>query len=772
MRRIATACLAVAFCLLLPLPRMEAQAQAPATGSAASATEGRIAAIQVVGNRRIEASTILSYMLLQPGDPFDPSLMDRSLKTLYATGLFSDVKLARVGNTLVVTVAENPVVNEVAFEGNHELSDKELTAVVTLRARAVFTAEAAEQDREKILTAYAEKGYYATTVVPKIIKLPENRVNLVFEINDGPATFISRIVFVGNHVFGAATLSTVISSREEAWWRFFSNADSYNPERVSYDEEQLRRFYLRNGYVDFNVTHVQAELSPDHRSFIVTFVLSEGSRYRVSSVAVVSHLPKVSGASLAPLLTIGKGDWYDGDAVQQSVQAISNKLQNGGYAFAEVHPIPTLDRKNHTIGLVFDVVEGPRVYIQRIDISGNTRTQDQVIRREFNLAEGDAFNAASIQATQQKLKDLNYFGTVNITTSPGSSPDRVIVNTAVTEKATGELTIGGGYSTDIGALLNVGLQENNIVGSGINAGINGILAQRESSIDLSVVNPYFLGRNLLAGIDLYDITNNNQTIAEYNENRIGFTTRLGYNFNDHVSQEWDYSLVSRDIVNIASTASEYIFANSGTNVLSQVGTTLVFDWRDSTINPTKGFVLRAGADYAGIGGNADFVRLHADGAYYIPLVGLFGDGWGISESGSYGDLVPIAHEPNILDNFYLGGSNLRGFEDGGVGPHVISTGDSLGGRFLWTESTQLNFPLPVNPDLGLSGRVFVDTGSDWGIKENYGPIVDYAQPRIAAGFGVSWDSPLGLLSIDLAWPIVDKPFDQTQVFRFGFGTRF
>ncbi|HWA78673.1 MAG TPA: outer membrane protein assembly factor BamA [Acetobacteraceae bacterium] len=775
MRRIGSALLAVAFCLiLLPAPTVAQApaAAAPAAGGQADGQADRIAAIRVVGNQRIETSTILSYMLLEPGDPFDPSLMDRSLKTLYATGLFSDVKLAREGNVLVVTVSENPVVNVVAFEGNHELTDAQLSQAITLRPRAVFTPDVAESDREKILGLYAQRGYYAATVVPKIIKLPENRVNVVFEINDGPATYISRIVFVGNHAFSASTLSGVISSREEAWWRFFSNADSYNPQRVEYDEELLRRFYLRNGYVDFAVTHVQAELSPDHRSFVLTFVLSEGSRYHVSAVSVVSHVPKVSGASLRSLVAIGPGDWYDGDAVQRSVQAISNQLQNNGFAFAEVHPDITRDAEKHTVALVFNVVEGPHVYIERIDITGNTRTEDQVIRRQFNLAEGDPFNAASIQQTQQRLKDLNYFGTVNITTSPGSEPDRIIVHTAVTEKATGEFTIGGGYSTDVGALVNVGLQENNIVGSGIDAGISGILAQRESSIDLNVTDPYFLGRNLLTGIDIYDITNNNQSIAEYSENRYGFTTRLGYNFNDHVSQEWSYSLVNRDIVNIATTASPYIFANQGNNVLSQIGTTLVFDWRDSKIDPTRGFVISGGADYAGIGGNADFVRLRADAAYYIPLDGLLGDGWGIAERGSYGDLVPIQHEQSILDNFYLGGANLRGFEDGGVGPHDISTGDSLGGRFLWTESTELRFPLPVNRDLGLSGRLFVDTGSDWGLKENHGPITDFSSPRVGAGFGISWDSPLGLLSIDLGYPVVKKSLDQTQVFRFGFGTRF
>lgn len=733
---------------------------------------GVIATIRVEGNQRIEANTIRSYMLLRPGDAFDPALMDRSLKTLYATGLFSNVKLARVGDTLVVTVQENPVVNEVAFEGNHELTDKELRAAIALRPRSVFTAAAAEADRRTILGLYAAKGYYAATVVPKIIKLPENRVNVVFEINDGKATFISRIAFVGNHAFGAGRLAEVVSSREESWWRFFSTADSYDPRRVALDEDLLRRFYLRNGYVDFQVVHAGAELAPDHRSFVLTFVLHEGSRYRVSGVDVVSHLPQVSGDSLLPLVSLSKGDWFDGDAVARSVQAISDQLQNHGFAFAEVHPDVSRDAAKHTVALTFNVIEGPRVYIQRIDIVGNTRTEDRVIRRQFHVAEGDPFNAGSIQRTEQRLKDLNYFGSVHITTKQGSAPDRAIVTTNVTEKATGEFTLGGGYSTDIGALITAGLTENNIVGSGVDASLIGLLAQRSSQIDLSVTDPFFLGRNLLAGIDIFDITNNNQTVSEYSENRYGFTTRFGYNFNPHVSQIWTYSLVNRDIVDVVSTASNYVKADEGNTLLSQIGQTLTFDWRDSTINPHKGFVFRIGADYAGLGGQADFVRTRVDGAYYIPLDGLLGTGWGLRLAAGSGYLIPIDHPPSIVDNFFLGGANLRGFADGGVGPHDAITGDSLGGRFLWTQSTQLDFPLPVSPDLGLSGRFFVDMGSDYGIKANHGPIVDYTAPRVAAGVGFSWASPLGLLSFDFGFPIVKKHLDQTQIFRFGFGTRF
>ncbi|MDA8050496.1 MAG: outer membrane protein assembly factor BamA [Rhodospirillales bacterium] len=769
MLRIRPAVIIIALAAMtLPLPA----AAAPPPRAAQQSPRGRIADIRVVGNNRIEASTILSYMLLRPGDPFNPSLMDRSLKTLFATGLFSDVKLTRQGDTLVVTVKENPVVNRVAFEGNRQITDQQLSTAITLRPRAVFTAAAAEADRRTILGLYAAKGYYAATVVPKIIKLPENRVNVVFEINEGTATYISRIVFVGNHAFGPGTLSTVISSREEAWWRFFSSADSYNPTRVHLDEELLRRFYLRHGYADFRVQHVQAELSPDHRSFVLTFVLHEGARYHVSSVNVISHLPKVSGKSLLPLVTLSAGDWYDGDAVERSVQAISSRLQDHGYAFAEVHPDVARNTKTHSVALVFNVVEGPRVYIQRISITGNTRTQDQVIRRQFTLAEGDAFNAASIRRTQQRLKDLGYFSSVKITAVPGSAPDRVIVNTDVTEKATGQLTLGGGYSTDIGALVNAGLQENNIVGSGIDAGVNGLLAQRASQIDLSVTNPYFLGRNLLAGIDVFALTNNNQTISAYNENRVGFTTRLGYAFNQHVRQVWSYSLINRDIVNVPSTASPYVIADQGNSLLSQIGQTLTFDWRNSRIDPTRGFVVRVGTDYAGLGGNADFIRTRLDGAYYIPLEGALGRGWGVSVSAGTGYLVPIDHPPSIIDNFFLGGANLRGFADGGVGPHDAVTGDSLGGRFVWTQSTELRFPLPVNPDLGLSGRLFVDVGSDYGLKANHGPIVDFTAPRVGAGFGFSWASPFGLLSFDFGWAVVKKPFDQTQVFRFGFGTRF
>ncbi|HTW28326.1 MAG TPA: outer membrane protein assembly factor BamA [Acetobacteraceae bacterium] len=772
----ATAC-------LFPLSLDRAPAATPSPGSStrrpaaahpAPVPGDVIQSIRIEGNQRIEDGTILSYMLVQPGDRFDPDALDRSLKALYATGLFRDVSLHRDGGTLVVHVVENPIVNRIAFEGNHKLSDDQLNQAIQLRSRAVFTPEAAEADRQRLLDLYAKRGRYAATVTPQIIRLPQNRVDVVFEIHEGSATLLSRIAFVGNHAFSETRLREVISSRQEAFWRILSTSDYYDPERVKFDEELLRRFYLKHGYADFRVQNATAELSPDRGSFFLTFTLHEGERYRIGKVSIASQVKKLTPAQLRPLVQVAAGDWYDGDAVERSSQAIEDWAQNHGIPFIEVRPRIARNRQKHTVDLVFDVVQGPRVYVERIDITGNTRTEDKVIRREFQLAEGDAYNAAAIRHTRQRLQDLGYFSQVNITTTPGSAPDRSIVTANVDEKATGELTIGGGYSTDAGALLDLGLRERNLIGTGIDAGINGVLAQKESQIDLSVTDPYFLDRNLVTGFDIFHVQNNNQDIAQYSERRTGFDIRLGYQFNDHLSQAWTYSLVDRNVYDVQSGASLYIVNQQGPSTLSQIGQTLTLDYRDSKVDPHTGFVVRAGSDFAGLGGNADYIRGKIDGAYYIPLDRFTGNSdWDISLSAGTGYLWQLGGKvEKIIDRFFLGGDNLRGFESGGAGPHDATTGDSLGGRFIWTQSTELHFPLPISPDLGLSGRAFVDVGSLSVVNEQYGPVYDNPAPRVGVGVGVSWRSPFGLINIDIADPVVKYKYDQTQIFRFGFGTRF
>ncbi len=720
-------------------------------------------------------------MLVRPGDPWDAGRIDRSLKTLYATGLFQDVNLTREGDTLVVKVVENPLVNRVAFEGNNIESDDQLKDVVQLRPRSVFTPAAAEADRQRILDAYAKRGRFATVVTPQIIRQSQNRVDVIFKVSDGPSAFIAHIAFVGNHAFSEGRLGDVVNSRQHTWWRFLSTSDEYDPARINFDKELLRRFYLKNGYADFSVADVTTELAPDRTAFFLTFSLHEGERYRTAKVTFNSQLRGVDGESLRKDLQFDPGDWYDGDAVGRTADAIEEDVRSRGISFVDVKPDIVRHPETHTIDIVFNVTEGPRLYVERIDIVGNVRTKDKVIRREFRLAEGDAFNPDVVRKSRQRLQDLGYFNTVTVTPSPGSATDKAILNTTVTEKSTGSVTLGGGYATDAGALVDAGISESNFIGTGINASVNGVLAQRDSSVNASVTNPYFLDRNLVAGADVFLVQTNYLGTEPYDEKRVGFALRMGYNFNDHLSQTLSYSLVGRTVFNVVSDASFYIADSAGYTLLSQVSQQTAIDYRDSKVDPHSGGYYRLGTDVAGLGGNAQFVRARLDASYYVPLERLMGDpDWVLALSAGTGYLFNLGQQEQIIDRFYLGGDNLRGFETGGAGPHDAQ-GDPLGGRFIYTGTTELRFPLPVSPDLGLSGRTFVDVGgltqasfehNSCPVAGGCPPITASQSPRIGAGVGVSWKTPFGLINIDLTPFIIKQPGDQTQLFRFGFGTRF
>jgi outer membrane protein insertion porin family len=768
----------LALCLLLPwlalavAPEAAAQ-QRPAR--AAAAPEGVVRAIEVRGNQRIEADTVRSYMLLQPGDPFDADRLDRSLRTLFATGLFRDVQVERQGSAVVVTVVENPIVNRVAFEGNRRIGDDILRNEVQLRPRAVFTAAAAQSDRQRLQEIYARRGRFAARIEPKVIELDQNRVDVVFEIVEGDAALISRITFVGNRSFSEGRLGEVISSREQAWFRILSTADTFEPERLNFDRELLRRFYLRQGYADVQITGAAAELAPDRSGFFVTFTIDEGQRYRVGAVEIVSNLRNADPATLRRVLEVDEGDWYNGEAVERSAQAISDELNLRGVPFVEVQPRITRDRDAARISLTFEINEGQRAFVERIEIAGNTRTQDRVIRREFRIAEGDAFNAALVRRSRQRLRDLGYFSSSEITAVPGSAPERVVLNTQVQERATGELSIGGGFSTDAGLLADFGIRERNILGTGIDARANFTIAERRSQVDLSITDPQFLDRNLAAGVDVFYVQRDLREIASYQERRAGLVLRAGYEFNEQLRQGWAYSLVDRDVFDVRPDASRFIRDQEGRTVLSQVGQVLTYDRRDSRIEPRSGYVVRLGTDFAGLGGDVAFFRGRLDGTYFVPLESVLGDpDFVIAISAGGGVLEPLgggSREERIVDRFFLGGENLRGFRLGGAGPRDLTTGDSLGGRVIWTQSTELRFPLGLPRELGVVGRTFVDVGSLSNIPSGAG-IVDDAAPRVGIGVGVSWRSPIGLINLDFAQAAVKESYDETQVFRFGFGTRF
>ena len=745
---------------------------------------GTVAAIKVEGNQRIEESTIRSYMLVQPGDRFDADRLDRSLKSIFATGLFIDVTLRREGNVLVVRVVENKIVNRIAFEGNHKLTDELLRPELQLRSRGIFTSSLAQSDRQRILDLYARKGRFGTTVTPKIIDVGQNRVDVIFEVNDGDSSLIGRIAFVGNKAYSEGSLRDVIVSREEAWGRLLSTSDVYDPDKVNYDRELLRRFYISKGYADFEVLSANTELAPDRSAFFVTFTLNEGFRYRIGKVEINSTLKGVDTQALRSQLELDTGEWYDGDAVERTTQAMTSAIQNRGRAFVNVQAKVQRDAEKHEISLTFEISEGPRVYIDRIDVVGNLRTYDSVIRREFRFAEGDAFNAALMRRSKTRLTDLDFFNSVNITPVPGSAPDRATLRTDVDEKSTGELSFGGGYSTDIGALATAGIRERNLIGTGIDAGINTVLAQKESQINLSVTDPYFLGTNLVAGFDIFRIQNNLQSIALYNQRRLGGDIRVGYEFTEHLRQLLTYTVEQRTIYSVGQGATIYVKDVQGTSLLSQIGQSLTLDYRDSKLDPKAGFVVRLGTDFAGIGGSTNFLRNKVDGAYYYPLERYLGNrDWVIALQAGFGFLQPLGGvREKIIDRFFLGGDNLRGFAVGGAGPHDTSptagSANSLGGRMIWTQTTELRFPLPVSQDLGITGRLFADIGSlskVSALRDSSGalvPVTDDASPRVGIGFGISWKTPFGLLNIDLGYPIVRKKYDQTQQVRFGFGTRF
>lgn len=818
-----------------------------------------IQSIKVVGNQRIEEGTILSYMLVQPGDSFSSDRVDKSLRTLYATGLFADVNIRRDGNSLVVTVLENPLVNRITFEGNHNVKEDDLRKELTMKPRAVFSVRQAQTDRQKLLNIYAGKGRFAATVEPELVRLPQNRVNVVFKIVEGPKTLVTRIAFVGNHAFGQSRLREVIDTREERWWRFLSSADEFNPGRVDYDRELLRRFYLAQGYADFGVKTLSAELSPDRREFFLTFQITEGDRYKVGKVDVVSTVPHLSADSYRPLINIYTGDYYNGDKVEKIAEQLEDRIRRDNYVFIKIEPKIRRNPKDHTVDLQYNIEEGPRVYVERIDIAGNSVTRDNVIRREFRYAEGDPLDPTLTRISKVRLQDLGYFTDVKVTPEPGSAADRTVVVADVAEKATGELSLGGGYSTTSGILGQAGLRQHNLIGTGIDAGINGTIAAYESQLDLSATDPYFLDRNLVAGGDIFYLNNSNPYIQAYNETRYGISARLGYAYNDHVSQSWTYSLIDRDVNNVQTYASVFVADEVGWSLLSQVGQTLTFDWRDSRIATTSGFVIRLGTDVAGLGGDSQYVRAKLDGTYWIPLEYFTGDPrYNIALSAGGGRLFDFGNREFIIDRFFLGGDNLRGFLDQGVGPHSVAftgcaypngfdysqpgTGfpilgksvcktagfyhgsDSLGGETIWTASAEFHFPLPVPDDFGLAGRTFVDAGGLSGIKvpstlpgslgypsyisannlcfytsnheeivggkkiitqgggpgvpiDRYGNAItscvyDDGSPRMSVGVGISWKSPFGLINIDLGIPVLKKQYDQLEVFRFGFGTRF
>ena len=730
---------------------------------------GTIRRIVVEGNQRIEPSTVESYLTVKRGDQFDAGRLDESLKNLFATGLFDDVALERRGDVLVVKVVENPIINRIAFEGNRRLDDPTLTNEVQLRPRVVYTRARVQNAVGRILELYRRNGRYAAKVEPKIIQLDQNRVDLVFEIDEGPLTGVGGISFIGNEKFGDGTLRGVIQTTESAWYRFLTANDTYDPDRLAFDQELLRRFYLARGHADFQVVSAVAELTPGGDDFFITFTVEEGPQYRFGMVDIDSRIADLSVDQLRPLVQTKSGEVYNGDLAEQTIQRLTDQVGQQGYAFARIEPVTRKNAQDLTVDLTYRIDEGPRVYVERIDVRGNLRTLDEVVRREFRIAEGDAFNTALLRRSQQRLRNLGYFELVDVKTLQGTAPDRVILDVAVTERSTGELSFGAGFSTSDGVLGDVRLRERNLLGRGQDLSANVTLSQRRQNAEISFTEPYFLDRDLAAGFDLFRTRTDLQSESSFDERSTGGTLRMGYPLTENLRHAVRYTLRNDEIANVDEDASEFIQDEEGDRFTSQVGQTLSYDRRDTRFLPSDGYFLRLDQDLAGLGGDNRFLRHEFRGDYYYPLR----PNVVLNLGASAGYIFAYGGEDvRISNRFFLGGNNLRGFQFGGVGPRDTDTDDSLGGNLYYVGSAELRFPLGLPEELRIFGRGFVDAGTLTEIDVSGEQLEDSGDLRLGAGLGVSWLSPLGPLSIDFAQPVLKDNGDKTESFRVSFGTRF
>ncbi len=774
--------LALVFSFVAPL----IAADFPAIGSAAEAAT--VSRIDVEGNRRVEKETVISYVTIVPGRPYTTADLDESLKALIATGLFSDVRIGRRAAILVVTVVENRLINRVSFEGNKKLKDDQLLTIVESKPRTVLTRAKVQSDLQRILEGYRRSGRYGASVEPKIIELDENRANLVFEIDEGAKTSIARIMFIGNHAYSDAKLRDVIKTSQKNWLSWLKTSDVYDPDRLQSDQELLRRFYLNHGYADFRIISAVADLDRERNVFFVTFTIDEGEKYQFGENEVVTSLREIDPERLRDKARTRTGRTYSTELVEKTLEDITIAAASAGYAFVQVRPSADRDYETRTISITYYVDEGPRVYIERIEIRGNNRTRDYVIRREFDLAEGDAYNRVLIDKAERRLRNLGFFKTVRIIAQQGSAPDRVIVIVEVEEQATGEVSFGVGYSTADGFIAEVTLSEKNFLGRGqfVRIAVGG--GENKRTVDFSFTEPYFLGQRISAGVDAYRRVQDNNSTYSYDSETIGGGVRFGFPITDDLTVQVRNHIYQEDITIPASLkngatadgeASLAIRQAEGVTLVSTVGYSIVYDTRDNIRDPRIGHYVNFSQDIAGVGGDVRYIRTTIEARGYREVM----PDWGMvfMLKATAGHITGFGGaQVRIRDSFFKGGETIRGFAPAGIGPRDLTVGsnnDALGGTVFWAVTAELQFPFwGLPPELGLRGAIFADAGSlyDVGNIGMLSPALvgDSSAIRASVGGSIIWVSPFGPLRADFGYAIAKEPYDSTQVFRFSGGTQF
>jgi len=750
--------------------------------SATSAEAAVVRNIQVSGADRVSAETVKANISIQPGKTFSNADIDDSVRRLYATGYFSDVKISVSGGTLVVSVNENQLINAVVINGNRKIKDDKLEAVIRSRAQGPFSETTIEADKQAIRDAYAAIGRSDATVTTQTYPLGNGRVNLAFVVDEGDRTKISQINFVGNEAYGNSRLRSVILTKKSNFLSFLTRKDVYSEDKLRADEEALRQFYFNNGYADFRVISSEAVLDEASNEYVVTFTVEEGQRYNFGDVNVESTVEGLDSEELKGLVETRPGKVYRAKDVQDSMSEISQRVAAKGYPFARVTPRGNRDLGNGTIAVDYLVDQGERAYVERIEIRGNTRTRDFVIRREFDIGEGDAFNQEVITRAKRRLEALGYFSTVNITTAPGSQSDRVVLIVDVQDQSTGSFGIGAGYETgnDGGFKLEASIEEKNFLGRGqyIRLAAGGGKNSRDYS--LSFTEPYFLGYRLAAGFDIFKSEDKSEDY--YNVNSQGFTLRVTAPITEDLSTTFKYNYTKLDYnsalpVNDTRLSTPYWDAvNNGPWVRSSISHTLTFDTIDDRTLPRDGIFAQVTQEFAGLGGDSDYYKLTGKARYFHTILEDADVIGSLSVSGGHvwgtgnGNL-------KVFDQFTLSASELRGFESSGIGPRATSTGDALGGTTYFTASAEASFPLPLVPrDSGFRGAIFADAGTLYGNKVTTvaGDALKGTDMSLRASVGASiiWASPFGPLRFDYAVPIKKESFDEVQRFKFGIATQF
>ncbi len=734
-----------------------------------SGVTGVVSSILIEGNQRVESRTVISYLGIKSGDRLKQSDIDNALKNLYATGFFADVKIYKSGNSVVVRVLENPIVNKVAFEGNKKIETVDLEKEMELKSRSVFAQDKVQSDVKRILDIYRRSGRYNAVVEPKIIEQDQNRVDLVYEITEGETAQVEKINFVGNKIFSDSDLRKAIRTEETRWYKFFSDSDKYDPDRLQFDQELLRRYYVNEGFADFQVKSAHAELSPKKDAFYLTFVIDEGVKYKFGDVQVTSELKDGEKPDFNDVITSKSGKTYDASKVEETIEAMTKRLGDLGYAFVDIQPKLERDQQKQLVNLTYAIKPGPRVYVERINVTGNVRTLDEVIRREFRVSEGDAYNNSKLQRSEQRLNNLGFFEKVDIKNEQGSAPDKTVVNVDVKEKSTGEVTIGAGFSSTDGVLGDFGVSERNLLGRGQELKTRLTMAARRKQIELGFTEPYFLERDISTGFDIYRIKQEFLQQSSYNMDTKGVNLRTGYALQEKLQHAVTYSIRENNVTDVLPTASTYIKQQVGTNVNSSISQSFTYDDRNNKLDPSSGYYFRFYQEFAGLGGDSRYLKHEIKSSYYYPITNK----WRVGVMGSTGYIFGVAgRDVRINDRFFVGGDDLRGFRNSGIGPRDTDTRDALGGNAYYTGTAELKFPLGLPEEIGVSGAVFSDVGSLWKIDNVTTGVADESSPRVSVGAGVLWASPFGPIRIDFAHAIVKQTADQTENIRFSFGTRF